>query len=213
MVVVSHAFKFIFVKTTKTAGTSVESCLSRFLPGSDSLSPIYPPVDCHSPRNWKLPNGKHLYNHMPIREVINIYGSEIPDYKSWCIERHPVDKCISHFAMLINSPQHNKGNERLEWDEYVEKGQFPVDLDKWSINGTVVVDRVFDYDLISAQVPEYLLAEFGISNFSLDVRAKSGFRSGRVPSIEEVSRGQKEVIMNAFERSNSLLRGIGLLFD
>jgi hypothetical protein len=212
MVVVSHAHKFIFIKTLKTAGTSVEACLSKCLPVTDSLSPVEPPVDCHFPRNWRLPNGNYLYNHMPISEVMEIYGSKISDYSSWCIERHPIDKCISHYAMLANSPEHNKGNELLSWSDYVERRKFPIDTGKWSIDGSVIVGTVFDYRLISTQVPNYLKLKFGLSGFSLDVRAKSGFRTGRVPLAEEVTAGQREVIMKAFEFSNVLLSSKGLNF-
>ena len=149
----------------KTAGTSIESCLSRCLPTNDCLSPIKPPVDCHTPRNWILPNNKFLYNHMPMREIIDIYGSTILEYQSWCIERHPIDKCISHYAMLINSKNHNKGNDCLSWDEYIQRRQFPIDIDKWTVNESITVNRIFDYNLISNQIPDYLFSEFGISSF------------------------------------------------
>ncbi len=39
--IISHARKFIFVKTAKTAGTSLELALSEFKPLSPSASPWY----------------------------------------------------------------------------------------------------------------------------------------------------------------------------
>jgi hypothetical protein len=213
VVVISHAYKLIFIKTVKTAGTSMEACLSRCLPATDSLTPIYPPVDCHQPRNWDLGNGIRLRNHMPMSEVLKIYNSEIADYKSWCVERHPIDKCISHYAMLINSPQHNEGNEDLGWAEYIESRRFPIDIDKWSIGESAVVDKIFDYSKIRLEVPNYLFNEFGIPGFSLDATAKSGFRKGRVPICDEISSYHRSIIMNEFEHSNSLLRDKGLYFE
>ena len=41
--IVSHKHKFIFVKTVKTAGTSVEIALSRFCGENDIITPIHPP--------------------------------------------------------------------------------------------------------------------------------------------------------------------------
>lgn len=213
VVVVSHEYEFVFVKTTKTAGTSIEACLSRHLPSTDSFSPICPSIDCHVPRNWELPDGNRLCNHMTMKEVRDIYGATISNYESWCIERHPVDKCISHFAMLINSPHHNKGNENLDWSQYIANGKFPIDSEKWSIRGEVVVDKVFDYELISTQIPDYLSSRFNILGFSLDIRAKSGFRVKGVPSANEITASQRKQIMDAFECSNSLLQSKGLCFE
>ena len=38
--IISHKYKFIFLKTTKTAGTSVEISLSRFCGDDDIITPI-----------------------------------------------------------------------------------------------------------------------------------------------------------------------------
>ena len=40
--IISHAHKFIFLKTNKTAGTSIEIALSKFCGPSDIITPISP---------------------------------------------------------------------------------------------------------------------------------------------------------------------------
>jgi hypothetical protein len=40
--VISHKFRFIFVKTQKTAGTSIETYLSQVCDSFDILTPLYP---------------------------------------------------------------------------------------------------------------------------------------------------------------------------
>ena len=50
--IVSHEHRFIFFKTHKTAGTSIEVCLST-LAGADTIvTPVMPPELGHTPRNW-----------------------------------------------------------------------------------------------------------------------------------------------------------------
>ena len=57
MVVVSHAYKFVFIKTNKTGGTAIETCLSNILPETDIFSPIFPEEDGHKARNYKNNKG------------------------------------------------------------------------------------------------------------------------------------------------------------
>jgi hypothetical protein len=42
IMVISHKFRFIFVKTQKTAGTSIETYLSQVCDSFDILTPLYP---------------------------------------------------------------------------------------------------------------------------------------------------------------------------
>ncbi|WP_372922303.1 hypothetical protein [Roseovarius sp.] len=42
--IISHKFRFIFVETRKTAGTSVAAYLSQYCGDGYALTPVYPPV-------------------------------------------------------------------------------------------------------------------------------------------------------------------------
>jgi hypothetical protein len=61
--VISHQFKFIFIKTAKTAGTSIEVFLSGVCDPKDIFTPFSQPEDAHIPRNYQ-----GLFN--PIPELI-----------------------------------------------------------------------------------------------------------------------------------------------
>ena len=50
--VISHKYKFIFIKNTKCAGTSTEVFLSSVCPESDIFTPIFPASEHHIPRNY-----------------------------------------------------------------------------------------------------------------------------------------------------------------
>ena len=47
--IVSHEYRFIFIKTVKTAGTSIEAWLSGRCAAGDVFTPIHPPLEMHQP--------------------------------------------------------------------------------------------------------------------------------------------------------------------
>lgn len=51
--VISHQHRFIFIKTAKTAGTSIEAFLSPHCGPDDVFTTTRPPVEGHEPRNWQ----------------------------------------------------------------------------------------------------------------------------------------------------------------
>lgn len=207
MALISFKHRLIFVKTRKTAGTSIETDLSQRLEDDAIVTPIIPPEPGHVARNYQNAEGKALYfNHMSASLIRDRLGKDRFDSMTRiCVEREPVEKCISHFHMLRNSDIHNSdGAYQHSWADYVEEGKFPNDVNHYSEkhDGTRVslMTHILRYDRLKQDLPA-LLEQLGIPGFRLTSWAKSVYSKNRLVSPEDVTAQQRAVIYKAFEPS------------
>jgi len=172
--IVSHAHRFIFLKTRKTAGTSIEIALSRYCGPDDVLTPLRPEHDerlrrdlgggrgaqhfryplrrlhLYRPRDVvRLLRGrgpKHAYNHMPAAAVRALVGKRIWDgYLKVAVERNPWDVVVSQYFF--------KFAERMPFDVYlVEHGLALLrgNREIYTIDGRVGVDLLLRYESLQA---------------------------------------------------------------
>jgi hypothetical protein len=70
--IISHKYKFIFIKTMKTAGSSLEAFFSKVCGDEDTFTYIHPPIDGHVPRNRFSPfdEGVH-HSAMMVKDNIS----------------------------------------------------------------------------------------------------------------------------------------------
>lgn len=209
MAIISFKYNFIFIKTVKTAGTSIEADLSQNVEDDAIVTPIYPPSALHTPRNWETDSG-NFYNHMSAAEVRKILGSDVfGDMLKFCVERDPITKCISHFHMLRNSSLHNKdGSYNLSWDDYCQAGKFPVDINKYTTetdgNRSLIVDKILRYENLEEDLQK-TLQQCGIMDFKLKSTEKSEYSVNRLVSIREVTDKQRAIINQSFAETKAIL--------
>lgn len=201
--IVSHKYKFIFVKTIKTAGTSIEIFLSPHCGEEDIVTPIVPHVTPHVPRN----HGDEFFNHMPARRIRKLVGADVwQRYYTFCVERNPWDKTLSHYHMF----RYRSGG-RLTLDEYFEKGRFCLNYPKYTgQRGRIMVDRVLKYERLSQELAE-VFAQLGIPyDGSLGIRAKSEYRNDHRPYQQVLTEEQRNIVEEAFAKEIELF---GYRFD
>ena len=193
--IISHKYKFIFVKTRKTAGTSMEVTLSKYCGPDDVLTEINPPEEGHEPRNFWIDKdaGLKFYNHMPASEIKAQVGDEIwKSYFKFCYERHPYVKSISLFHMHRHHFQGDKSG--FTFDKWLHPKNVPVDFFMYTDGaGAPMVDQIFRYKSLSETFPA-ICKTLGIPCTGLESRAKSAYE--KVPV--ELSDANKAYLQQAY---------------
>lgn len=191
--IISHKHKFIFIKTYKTAGTSLEVYLSRYCQDADVITEIYPSVPGHNPRN-----SENFYNHMPAVKIKNQVGEMIwNSYYKFCIERNPWDKVLSFFWM-----ERYRSNGNLCLDEFLERDEIGIN---WFLytderEERPIVDRVLRYENLNSEL-QAVFEKIGIPWYgSLEVRAKGEYRLDRRHYQDVLTKKQAAQISEKFSK-------------
>ncbi len=216
--IILHRYRLIFIKTRKTAGTSIEQYLAQFAEAGDIVTPIQPAIPGHKPQNDKgafnpladsrisgasmtslrtlvsiLRQRQRFFNHMTAADIQQRVPPEVwSNYLKVAVERNPWDKVVSMYNMLTHDCGLN-----VTLDDVIDRELKP----NWPIyakpdTGTILVDRVLRYEALSDGLAE-VFAEVGIPfSGELAVFAKSG-KGGKRP-IVELNVGQSRRIESRF---------------
>lgn len=103
MVLISHPNKFIFVKTKKSASTSIEECLEYYLIGVPSAgfgeaSPERISFDSYVSARGRVKVPNFMAPHISTRELVRLLGAErLASYRKVSCVRNPWDQVVSFF--------------------------------------------------------------------------------------------------------------------
>jgi hypothetical protein len=195
--IVNYRHKFIFLKTRKTAGTSIEIALSQFCDSNDIITPITDEdertrqeMGFRGPQNYNLPlrsfgfsdwltwlgqgRRKRYFNHASAPFIRDHVGEKIwNSYFKFCFERNPFDKAISRYYWSTKEP-------RPEISGYLQSARSDL-LSNWNIytiNDRIAVDFVGRYESLGTYL-KMLQHRLGLPKEIVLPRAKSRYRQNR----------------------------------
>lgn len=163
-VIVSHAHRFAFLKTRKTAGTSVEIALSTVCGPDDVITPVTDAderlrAECggRPPQNYESPPlPRKAFNHMPASMVRQLLGKQAwGDYFTFSVERNPWDAVVSLYHWRHRRENLGGDAEPPTFADFVHE---PVveelavkNFRGYRINGEIAVDRVLRYEHLAEE--------------------------------------------------------------
>lgn len=218
--IISHEHRFIFIKTAKTASSSMEIALSKYCGKDDVITPMGPRDEAlrselgyRGPQNYKLPlraydasdwyrllrHGTPLayWNHVDAAFIRRHLDPELwHSYFKFCFERNPWDKVVSFYFYELREM-----DTTPSLSEFIQSGRASAirGFQLYSIGNEIVVDEVFLYERLqeAAQELERRLKLPG--KLELPV-TKSGYRKDRRSYREILSQEDRERIRNAYAR-------------
>ena len=160
---VSHRHHFIYTKTIKTGGTSVESYFEPY---------------CMAEGEWSLSHGREetvsasgiigqrssvgadvrWWNHMPAQLIREQLSEEIwSRYFKFCVVRNPFEKVLSFFFHhRRRQPRSAFVGETVieQFNHWVLTASLPSDRDTYTIDGRVVMDFVMRHESLTADLQQ-----------------------------------------------------------
>jgi hypothetical protein len=184
--ILSHKHKFIYIKTRKTASSSIEAMLSRLCGPEDVITPTTDRLmtgERLPPQNYRLDHPlvpkrpllrrllgrpeRHyhpslgFYEHIPAWRIKAYVGDDIwNSYYKFTFERNPWDKQISWYFYKTKSKKHRPSFESFMRDK--EKALVE-NYSLYTTNGDIAVDFLGRYETLNENLA-HVMKEIGLEN-------------------------------------------------
>lgn len=194
--IISYKYNFIFIKTQKTAGTSIEICLSKYLGPDDIITPVSPldetirnSIGGRGPQNhedisylpvikaiWRtLKRNRGIFNSHMTLEQLNKLKVKISDFEIVTVSRNPWEVNASlYFYEKHKRPGGVVGN----FNEWVVLNCIE-NFGKLKIDNKYIADTVLFYNNLHDDYAKWV-EKIGLpreaSRLLKKIYAKSGFR-------------------------------------
>lgn len=216
--IVSHQSRFIFIKTRKTAGTSVEIALSKYCGPDDILARISPEDEAtrlergyRGAQNDRLSLGSltvrewaqyarrrrrpSFFNHASADFVRSHIDRDVWDsYYKFSLERNPFDRIISSYFW---ENQQEQRPELSDWLATRGRNVFPTPA-IYRIDGEIAVDEVFKYEDGLDQAMERVAERLSLPDVPEMAQAKTGVRTDRRSHRDVLSDADRALIEAQF---------------
>jgi hypothetical protein len=194
--IVSHKHRFIFLKTKKTAGTSIELALSAMCGRDDIITPLAQPEDEPlrrglAPQNWRRPGlvpaawrgmaelfdlsckAVDFHEHIKAEKARRFLGERVwNSYFKFAVERNPWDRQVSYWQFKMRK----LGAKPMTLAEFLETHHANLNsANIYSLDGRLAVDHLVRYEHLAGDL-DHVLSHLGI-DARLDLpKAKGEYR-------------------------------------
>lgn len=163
--IISHKYKFIFIKTRKVAGSSIEKFLYPYLDHKTDVltgSPSDGVPQLNLPKILKKPNGSGA-GHASYKHAKQILQNNIKDYFIFSAERNPWDKCISSYKFHKSIGNVSCGiNEFISLEKIRNKqtnvvfSPLPLDWPLYTYQNKVITNKIIKFENINNDLQEII---------------------------------------------------------
>lgn len=214
--IASHAHRFIFLKTRKTAGTSVEIALSSVCGPDDTVTPIHEDDEVLraaqgvEPRNWQSPPlAVKVRNHSTARQARRAVGVEVwRSYFRFTVERNPWDQMVSLYFWTTRNSE-----EPVDFGDFVREraaqmAESNAAVYRLGAQQRIAVDRVCRYERLDEELRD-VWDHLGLPGSPDLPHAKGGVRPAAHGYREMYDAATRDVVATAFAAS---VRDLGYEF-
>jgi hypothetical protein len=224
--IVSHEHRFIFLKTKKTAGTSVELALTELCGPDDIITPLTEidearRIGARGAQNWRLhgwwgsprPLLKRrwfkfsaadygFYNHMKAAEARALVDDKVwRSYFKFAFDRNPWDRQVSFYHHRYRNEKAPPSFACFMHDD----ARARIDnYDIYSIDGGVAVDFVGRYESLEEDL-KTVLDRVGLCLKTELPRAKATFRRTNLPYRNYYDDDTRAIVARWYAREIALL--------
>jgi hypothetical protein len=223
--ILSHEHKFIFLRTKKTAGTSIELALSEFCGPDDVITPLTREDEARragrrGAQNWRLHSwwksprllksawfkfsakDYGFYNHMKAEEMrAHIDPAVWRSYFKFAFERNPWDRQVSLYYH-----RYREENDRPDFATFIHKDKKAHinNFGVYSIDGNLAVDFLGRFETLEKDL-RFALDHVGLSAAEALPDAKTRFRPGSVPYRDHYDEDTRNIVADWYASEIKLL--------
>jgi hypothetical protein len=221
--ILSHKHKFIFLKTKKTAGTSIELALSQFCGPDDIITPLSSVDEAlrangRGAQNWRLHGWWNspralkrvklktkdygYYNHIKAAEIREHIDEKVwRSYFKFAFERNPWDRQVS---LYYHRYREEKELPPFATFIHMDKRAQMNNYDIYAIDGNISVDFIGRFEKLEGDLTR-ALEHVGLTLTTEMPRAKTTSRHVNNPYREYYDEDTRDIVGRWYAREIELL--------